>query len=166
MGCNNLLVIVDHKPLVKIFVDKGLDEIDNPRLFRMKRRTLMWKFEIEYQRGVKNPFADAMSRHPNKHSETASYEMMSTEDLLESSSIHSIGLEAETFFAITWDRVKSATKNDETSKVLIQQIENGFPKSKSEVPVKIANYWDFRDSLYVADGVVLYKGRIGLCFKW
>ena len=160
MGCNNLLVIVDHKPLVKIFGDKGLDEIDNPRLFRMKRRTLMWKFDIEYQRGVKNPFADAMSRHPNKHSETASCEMMSTEDLLESSSIHSIGLEAEAFFAITWDRVKSATKNDETSKVLIQQIENGFPKSKSEVPVKIANYWDFRDSLYVADGVVLYKDRI------
>ena len=29
--------------------------------------------------------------------------------------------------------VISATKNDETSKVLIQQIENGFPKSKSEI---------------------------------
>jgi hypothetical protein len=40
MGCNNLLVIVDHKPLTKIFGNRRLDEIDNPRLFRLKRRTL------------------------------------------------------------------------------------------------------------------------------
>jgi len=64
MGCNDLLVIVDHKPLTKIFGDRRLDEIENPRLFRLKRRTLMWRFDIEYQRGSRNPFADAMSRHP------------------------------------------------------------------------------------------------------
>ena len=39
MGCDNLLVVVDHKPLVKILGDRGLDEIDSPRLFRLKLRT-------------------------------------------------------------------------------------------------------------------------------
>ena len=39
MGCDNLLVIVDHKPLTKIFGDRRLDEIENPRLLRLKRRT-------------------------------------------------------------------------------------------------------------------------------
>lgn len=66
MGCNNLLVIVDHKPLTKIFGNRRLDEISNPRLFRLKRRTLMWKFDIEYQPGKLNSFSDAVSRNPSR----------------------------------------------------------------------------------------------------
>jgi hypothetical protein len=64
MGCDNLLVVVDHKPLVKLLGDRRLDEIDNPRLFRIKQRTLMWKFSVEYQPGIHNYFADAVSLHP------------------------------------------------------------------------------------------------------
>ena len=40
-GCDNLLVVTDNKPLTKIFGDRTLDEIANPRLFRLKQRTLM-----------------------------------------------------------------------------------------------------------------------------
>ena len=64
LGCNDLVVVTDHKPLTKLLGDRRLDEIDNPRLFRLKRRTLMWQFKTEYQRGCSNPFADAMSRKP------------------------------------------------------------------------------------------------------
>ena len=39
-GCLDLLVVTDHKPLVKIFGDRTLDEIHNTRLFRLKQRTL------------------------------------------------------------------------------------------------------------------------------
>ena len=35
MGCSDLLVVVDHKPLVKLLGDRRLDEIDTPRLFRI-----------------------------------------------------------------------------------------------------------------------------------
>ena len=37
MGCNDLLVNTDHKPLVKILGDSRLDQIDNPRLLRLKK---------------------------------------------------------------------------------------------------------------------------------
>ena len=40
LGCNDLVVVVDHKPLTKILGDRTLDEIPNPRLFRIKQRTL------------------------------------------------------------------------------------------------------------------------------
>ena len=60
-GCNNLMVITDHKPLVKLFGDKMLDEISNPRLFSLRQRTLQWKFDIEYMPGKGNYFADATS---------------------------------------------------------------------------------------------------------
>ena len=104
MGCNNLIVIVDHKPLTKLFGDRRLDEIDNPRLFRLKRRTLMWKFEIEYQRGTTNPFADAMSRHPSGYAELASASMMTDDDTKEATYIQGILSETEKFFVVTWRR--------------------------------------------------------------
>ena len=44
-GCNDLLVVTDHKPLVKILGDRTLDEI-HTRIFRLKHRTLPWSFDI------------------------------------------------------------------------------------------------------------------------
>ena len=63
-GCDNLVIVTDHKPLVKIFGDRTLDEITNSRLFRLKQRTLPWKFEIQHLPGTSNTAADAASRHP------------------------------------------------------------------------------------------------------
>jgi len=160
MGCNNLLVIVDHKPLTKIFGDRRLDEIDNPRLFRMKRRTLMWHFDIEYQRGEKNPFADAMSRHPNKYAERASNSMMSSDDFVEESIVSGLHDEAEQFFAVTWERVQEESKRDVSIKCLIHQISCGFPDSKKDTPTEIHQFWDARDHLTAFEGVVLFKDRI------
>ena len=39
LGCDDLLVVTDHKPLTKILGDRMLDEIHNTRLFRLKQRT-------------------------------------------------------------------------------------------------------------------------------
>ena len=59
MGCSNLVVATDHKPLVKIFGDRTLDEIANPRLFRIKQRTLRWYFTVVHVPGNINQAADA-----------------------------------------------------------------------------------------------------------
>ena len=160
MGCNDLLVITDHQPLVKILGDRRLDEIDNPRLFRLKRRTLMWKFDIEYQRGEKNQFADAMSRYPNSYAEQASLSMMNEGDFEEPIFISGISSETESFFAVTWDRIRSASHKDPEITLLNECITNGFPESKKEMPGQICEFWEVRNSLYVSEGVVLYKDRI------
>lgn len=68
-GCDNLLVITDHKPLVKIFGDRLLDEISNPRIFSLKQRTLMWRFDIDHRYGKNNHFANATSRYPTNDNE-------------------------------------------------------------------------------------------------
>ena len=65
-GCDNLLVVTDHKPLVKIFGDRTLDEITNTRLFRLKQRTLAWRFEVQHLPGATNLAADAASRYPSR----------------------------------------------------------------------------------------------------
>ena len=65
MGCDDLIVVVDHKPLTKILGDRTLDEISNPRIFRIKQRTLPWIYEIYWMPGKQNSCSDALSRHPN-----------------------------------------------------------------------------------------------------
>ncbi len=71
-GCDNLVVVNDHKPLVKIFGDRTLDEITNSRLFRLKQRTLPWRFDIKHLPGKSNLAADATSRHPSPYNEVNS----------------------------------------------------------------------------------------------
>ena len=165
MGCNNLLVIVDHKPLTKIFGDRRLDEIDNPRLFRLKRRTLMWRFDMEYQPGKTNAFSDAVWRYPNEYTEIASASLVDDVNSEEESIIAGIFSELDKFFAVTWERVRSESKDDKDVTLLIRLINEGFPKTKSEMPKELIAYWEFRHNLTSIDGVVLYMDRIIVPYK-
>ena len=160
MGCSDLLVVVDHKPLVKLLGDRRLDEIVNPRLFRIKQRTLMWQFQIEYQPGTKNHVADAVSRRPNKFAEMASIDMRGEGDNMEELLIAGVGSDLDKFFAITWELVLAESQKDPGICALARQVAAGFPLEKGDMPPEIAEFWDFRHSLNVTDGVVLYNDRI------
>ena len=63
-GCDRLTVATDHKPLTALLGEKSLDQVPNVRLFRIKQRISMWKFDIIHFPGKTNFFADAKSRHP------------------------------------------------------------------------------------------------------
>ena len=64
LECNTLVLAVDHKPLLKIFGDRSLDQISNPRLRNLKEKTLRYRFRIVHIPGAKNRASDAISRHP------------------------------------------------------------------------------------------------------
>ena len=55
----------DHKPLLSILNDRALDTIVNPRLVRIKERTLPWIFDMLYVPGWRQAAADALSRKRN-----------------------------------------------------------------------------------------------------
>ena len=63
LECPNLTLITDHKPLVKLFGNKELKDIINPRLLALKEKTLIYNFQIKYLPGKKNT-ADFLSRYP------------------------------------------------------------------------------------------------------
>ena len=63
-GCKNLVVATDHKPLTKLLGNRSLDEIQNPRLLRLKEKTMRWQYEIIHVPGKDNFVADATSRNP------------------------------------------------------------------------------------------------------
>ncbi|CAG2189575.1 unnamed protein product [Mytilus edulis] len=64
LGCEELIIAVDHKPLLKIFGDRSLDQISNTRLRNLKEKTLRYKFKMMHVPGAKHRAADAVSRNP------------------------------------------------------------------------------------------------------
>ena len=111
-GCDNLVVVTDHKPLVKIFGDGRLDDISNSRLFRPKQRTL--PFDIVYQPGKSNQAADVTSRHPAPaRSESChSLGIPSEPDLVESALVASFRNDATAPSAISWSLLAQETVKD------------------------------------------------------
>ena len=61
----NLTIAVDHRPLLRIFGDRSLDNICNTRLRNLKEKTLRYHFKIVHIPGVKNRALDTLSR-PHK----------------------------------------------------------------------------------------------------
>ncbi|VDH93754.1 Hypothetical predicted protein [Mytilus galloprovincialis] len=64
LGCDDLIIAVDHKPLLKIFSDRSLEDISNSRLRNLKEKTLRYRFRMIHVPGVKHHAADGVSRHP------------------------------------------------------------------------------------------------------
>ena len=63
-GCDKLTVATDHTPLVLLLGQKSLDQFLNARLFRIKQRISMWKFNIIHCPGRTNFFGDVTSQKP------------------------------------------------------------------------------------------------------
>ena len=64
LGCNDLTIAVDHKPLLNVFNDRSLDKIPNSRLRNLKERTLRFRFNMVHIPGVKHKAADTAPRYP------------------------------------------------------------------------------------------------------
>jgi hypothetical protein len=66
MGCKQLYVATDHKSLVCVLGDQSLPDVENPRLARIKEKTLWWQFTIVHTPGKLQLAADALSRRKTK----------------------------------------------------------------------------------------------------
>ena len=153
-GCDNLLVITDHKPLVKLLGDRTLDEITNSRLFRLKQRTLPWRFEIQHLPGKSNHAADATSRHPSPSGSNTAH----VPDLLEIALMASVRQDTQELGTLSWHLIAQETAKDASLSSLLQMIEKG--KVPDEQDASTAPFWPIRHSLYAEDGVLLFQDRV------
>ena len=156
LGCPNLIVAVDHKPLIKVLADRSLDDVPNNRLRRIKEQTLRYKFNIIYVPGAKNHAADAMSRHPTSSPPQIPDDISSLEQTLTASATTSLN----NLQSVTWDNVREATTSDEETSLFRDTIETGIPNNRDDMPSTIRHYHQHRDQLYTVDGVVMYRDRI------
>ena len=63
-GLQKFRVITDHAPLVPIINNHRLDEIENPRLQRLREKIMGYNMIAEWRKGKDNDAADALSRFP------------------------------------------------------------------------------------------------------
>ena len=158
-GCDNLVVITDHKPLVKIFGDRTLDEITNSRLFRLKQRTLPWRFDIQHMPGHSNQAADATSRHPSPSGSVDSTFLgtLSVPDLAESALMAAICSDTQALGAISWPLIAHETAADTSLSHLLQLTEQGGLHKDDPA---LGNLRPICDAVYAQDGVLLYQDRV------
>jgi hypothetical protein len=185
LGCKNLIVAVDHKPLLKIFGDRSLEDIPNPRLRNLKEKSLRFSFKVVHIQGIKHHAADGVSRYPVGREQA----MILPDDLtatvtskppfltfLASASNHGQSQDCENvdepdmaaamaaslndLKSVTWEEVRVATTSNEDMCLLIDLIEQGFPHTRHDMPNNLHDYFSLRDGLHTFDGIILYNNRI------
>ena len=89
LGCSDLIIAVDHKPLLGVLGPRPLDDISNPRLRNIKEKTLRYRFRLVYIPGVRNRVSDCMSRSPSGSTTPRKYHLEddSTAAILQAASL-------------------------------------------------------------------------------
>ena len=180
LGCNNLVISVDHKPLLGIFNDhRDLQSIDNPRLQRFKESTVAWKYTIVHNPGKWHRGPDAMSRNPpelnhfttcsenyvlqtimgppteyDRHFENSMEEHVQT---ITVASFHSHSSRNDGAFSL--NDIREAGSNDADYTALLQLVETGFPPTRSSTDPQLREFWEVRHRLSTQSGVVFMDYR-------
>ena len=99
LGCKNLLLATDHNPLTGILNDRCLDSIENPRILKLKEKTLAFDFRIVYVKGGSNAIkaADALSRHA-VHCDDDTRDFDGIENIAQAHAVH----QASAIESVTW----------------------------------------------------------------
>ncbi len=156
-GLPNIEVITDHSPLVPIINNHRLDEIENPRLLRLRIKMQGFNLTAKWEKGIVNEAADALSRNPV--SEPNEADQLASLDV---ASIHEIRCmqEEDHVENLRLAELRDHTTHDEVYQTLLTMIKDGFPDKKSETPEKLKPYWSIRESLTCEDDLILYGCRL------
>ena len=149
-GCHDLLVVTDHKPLVKILGDHTVDEINT-------------RIDIAHVPGKTNSAVYARSRHSSPANEFAELRTLSLHSEMvdgERAMTASLRHETHDIIAISWERIATETASDPTMRLLLDTIQEGFPDDRRAANDYIAAFWKYRESLNVTDGVIVYHDRV------
>ena len=140
------LVETDHKPLETI-LKKPL-YMAPLRLQRMLVQLQHYPgITVVYKKGETMYFADTLSR---------AY----LNETIKNTEVLDINLVEEVISDVQLLRFSAATKGDEVLSQLGKVIVDGWPETRDLVPAKLRAYWNFRDELTVAKGLVLKGSRI------
>ena len=149
LGCDKLVVAVDHKPLLGLLNDKSLADIENPRLLMLKEKTLWFNFDVIWIAGSKHCGPDYMSRtkearldcligfaKSTRNPEAVSINKTSIIDSIVGSLTSC--LSTDEVRAITFEEIKAEVAKDQEMLDLIRAIEDKDATDK--FPDVVANY--------------------------
>ena len=169
LGCSDLMVSTDHRPLLGILKDRELNSITNPRLLSLKEKTLPYRFQIQYNPGKWHRGPDAFSRNPVAalisekplSRESAEGERIDEQmDARSQVSVAAIGSNSLCEALITISDIQAASAKDATHRHLHTTVASGFPTSRDLLREDVRVYWGVRDRLSLLNGMVMMGDRI------
>ena len=139
----------DQKPLVSIFRKHMIDV--SPRIQRITIRAWQYDFVPQHIPGRINVIADSLSRvTPLEFQDSNAEKDILAVNFLQYSSIE----ERER------DEMLQETNKDEELQSLKHYISTGWPAKRSQIPVSLHPYWNFRDELTVESGILMKNSKI------
>lgn len=140
----------DHKPLIAIF-SKALNDCP-PRIQRFRLRLQKYDFHLVHVPGKYMYTADTLSRAPLQASSSSMEEEIESYVNCVMSSISVTDYKQR--------ELSEATAQDRVLELLVDTIFTGWPEERSQCPVELRPYWNFRDELSVINGLVLKGTRV------
>ena len=139
----------DQKPLVSIFRKHMIDV--SPRIQRITIRAWQYDFVPQHIPGRINVIADSLSRvTPLEFQDSNAEKDILAVNFLQYSSIE----ERER------DEVLQETNKDKELQSLKHYISTGWPAKRSQIPVSLHPYWNFRDELTVESGILMKNSKV------
>ena len=145
-------VITDHKPLITLF--KKNITASSPRISQMLIKIIDFQVDLQHQEGSKMHLSDAISRFNTHDSDDARHKAVPIADF--NISIHKVE-DITGFKSITMKQIANEIASDMQLMQLKDYIVDGFPKSKHECTELMCDFYDYRESLSIINGVVLLK---------
>ncbi|XP_064103417.1 uncharacterized protein LOC135213367 [Macrobrachium nipponense] len=157
-GCPNLTLFTDHGPLVNLFGNRELKDISNPRLFRLKEKTLQYHFSIKYLPGKRNCAAEILSRYPSLRAKPEDKDLELSDDLKVAMVMSlAAALEVEDVVVMDQETVLRAARDDPVYQLLLTRVYNGdWPQSKSQELECLKPFCGAREWLAVSGELITY----------
>ena len=165
-GLPTFLVVTDHNPLVPILNSHRLDEIENPRLQRLRTRLMAYNFTAKWLKGKENSIADSLSGYPTEDPKRG--DDLAEYDLDTSHTVCSVQaptnadlrrLHADETNLRLQEVLKHALDDPEYQQ-LKRLIMDGFPATKGELPDRLKKYWRMHRHLSVDDDFIVFGCRL------
>ena len=139
----------DQKPLVSIFRKHMIDV--SPRIQRIPIRAWQYDFEPQHIPGRNNVISDALSRVTPLSQDILSPDM----DILAVNFLQYSSIEEK-----ERDDVLQETNKDHEFQALKNYISTGWPAKRSQIPVFLHPYWNFRDELTIEGGILMKNSKV------
>ena len=153
-------LVLDHKSLIPIINAKTLDNIETPRLQRLKEKLQGYAVKAVWQKGKDHCIPDALSRAPVDQPDQDDMDLDTSTSHFISMITSSASSELTDSEDLLLTDVRDAANKDDEYKKLAHQVTQGFPSSKDKLDEALKPYWNIRDQLSCDKDIVLLGHRI------
>jgi transposase InsO family protein len=147
-GMSDVTIQNDHKPL-ETLLKKPIHNAPM-RIQRMMLKLQPYTFNLVYIRGKTIGLADCLSRL-SLEADPKENELMDNELMV---------CRVDTLAGTNHDEIEKATKEDSELQKLKSLIREGWPETRSELPLGMSQYWDLKDEFSSYNGIVFRGDRV------